>query len=249
MTRKLRYERKYLVHNSKLDSLRLRMMPFIEPDSYANLYENQYPEYTVRSIYFDSFQMDALNEKIAGVELRKKLRIRGYDSYTGNNKVFLEIKKKDGNRIYKNRALIPFSKTKDFLLYGPDEELKQKLASKKQLEDAMRFMFHYKKRNLAPVNLIVYDREAYHGKFNHELRITFDKNIRSCYRPDIDDLYDDQKLKYVWDNHFILEVKYFFPPMPGWVKTIVEDFKLETQALSKYTEGYFCHNLHVKTAI
>ncbi len=246
---KLRFEKKYLVPNIQLDALRERFMPFLRADIYAGIEQFGYPEYTVRSIYFDSHDKKALDEKIAGVEERKKLRIRGYNTCDNNSKVFLEIKRKIGNRIYKNRSLIPYAKTQETLLFGPDESLMESLKLKNQQDDAMRFLYQLKKHNMSPLNLIVYEREAYHGKFNSDLRVTFDKNVRSAIYPRIDDLFDESALTYIWDNHFILEVKYFDPPMPGFIKTIIEDFKLQSQALSKFTEGYFCHQTFANKAI
>lgn len=246
---KLRYEKKYLVPNHQLEALRKSFLPFLVADSFAGLEKYGFPEYTVRSIYFDSSDKKSINEKIAGVEERKKLRIRGYDNLHGESKVFLEVKRKLGNRIYKNRSLIPFSKTQDFLMFGPDEEVTEILQKKNQYDDAMRFMYLLKKYNMSPLNLIIYEREAYHGKFNSDLRITFDKNVRSVLYPSISELYNEANHTYIWENHFILEVKYFDAPMPGFVKAIIEEFHLQAQALSKYTEGYFCHALLAKKAI
>lgn len=246
---KLRFEKKYLVPNVALDALRARFIPFLRPDTFAGIEKYGFPEYTVRSIYYDSPDKRSVDEKIAGVEERKKLRIRGYDKFNSDSQVFLEVKRKLGNRIYKNRSLLPYSEVPNFLLFGPTDEIAQNLKEKQHYEDAMRFMFLLKKNNMSPLNLIVYEREAYHGKFNADLRITLDKNIRSSIYPRLGELYSEDNLKYIWEDHFILEVKYFDPPMPGFVKTIVEDFKLQTQALSKYTEGYFCHQLFAKTAI
>lgn len=246
---RLRFEKKYLVPNVQLEALRERFLPFLRPDTFAGLEKFGYPEYTVRSIYFDSQDKKTLDEKIAGIEERKKLRIRGYDSFQENAQVFLEVKRKIGNRIYKNRSLIPFSKTDEVLQFGPDAGLTALLHEQNHYDDALRFLYQLKKNNMTPLNLIVYEREAYHGKYNSDLRITFDKNIRSQIFPSIKDLFNESSLTYIWEDHFILEVKYFDPPMPGFVKTIIEDFKLQSQALSKFTEGYFCHEKFSKKAI
>lgn len=244
-----RYERKYLVPNAQLDALRNAITSYLRPDVFAKNQKKEYPEYTVRSIYFDSPSLDAIDEKITGVKTRKKLRVRGYDQFVGDNMVFLEVKRKQGNRITKNRSLVPFLHLKDILTFGLDSKLEESLQNRNQLDDANRFLFLLKKNNQSPVNLIVYDREAYHGKFNDEVRVTLDKNIRSKIFPSPDDLFDNDDLNYVWENHFILEVKYFFPPMPGWMKLIIEEFKLEASALSKYTEGYLCHKIIADIAI
>lgn len=240
---KLRYEKKYLVRNTQLDALRNRFLPFLDPDVFAGSVKQSHPEYTVRSIYLDTPDMESLHEKADGLEMRKKLRIRGYDSPNPDTEVFLEIKRKIGNRIGKNRALVPYSKLPHLLEWGLDEALISELDRRKMKDNAIRFLYQKNKNLQQPINLIVYDREPYHGKFDPSVRITFDKNIRSKFKPDFGELFTDFNLKNVWPQHFILEIKYNEQPMPIWAKSIVEEFKLTTEALSKYVEGYYCHSL------
>ncbi len=246
---KLRHEKKYLVLNKDLTRLRAAFLPFLVPDNHTSITENGYPEYTVRSIYFDSPDKKSVHEKIAGVEERKKLRIRGYDHPDEQTEIFLEVKRKLGNRIAKNRSLIPYKSIEEVIDNGINEETMILLNHRNQMDDASRFLYHLKRNNMSPLNLIVYEREAYHGKFDSGLRITFDKNIRSALYPSLKNLFIEEGLEYIWKNHFILEVKYYDSNMPNFVRTIIEEFKLQTQALSKYTEGYFCHKLFAKTAI
>ena len=88
---RLRYERKYLVKNDLLEQLRKRFIPFLVPDLNAEQNELK-SEYTVRSVYFDTPEFEALSEKTEGLENRLKLRIRGYNDYFSGCEVFLEIK-------------------------------------------------------------------------------------------------------------------------------------------------------------
>lgn len=243
---KLRYERKYLVSNHKLESLRERILTFVKPDIFANYKEKSYPEYTVRSIYFDTPNMTSLLDKNEGVKERKKLRVRGYNKQTENSKVFLEVKRKTGNRIFKNRSLIPFSALHKTIEFGLNQDMEKMLEKSRQKEDAIKFLYQKNRYFQSPVNLVVYEREPYHGKFDHGTRITLDKNIRSKLHPNLEDLFSDFDLKYIWEEHFILEIKYFDPPMPLWAKSIVQEFKLQSEALSKYVEGYYCHDLKSK---
>lgn len=243
---KLRYERKYLVPNHQLSAIRERIQTFVKPDLYASNNLNNYPEYTVRSIYFDTPNLTSLLDKNEGVKERKKLRVRGYNIETNYSKVFLEIKRKSGDRVFKNRSLIPYKSLRKTIEFGLSESMEVMLEKSHQKEDAIKFLYQKNRYYQTPVNLIVYDREPYHGKFDHGTRITLDKNIRSKLHPNLEDLFTDLDLKYVWEEHFILEIKYFEPPMPLWAKSIVQEFKLQSEALSKYVEGYYCHDYRLK---
>jgi len=237
---KLRYERKYLVANSKLEALRKAVAPFVRADLYAAA--TDIPHYTVRSIYFDNIFRDSVFEKIEGLRDRKKLRVRGYNKQTDDSVAFLEIKRKISNRIYKNRAQIKYNDL-EALLQSCEYEQYLTKPDQRSKDDAARFLFNYKRYNMQPVNLIVYHREPYHGIFDPGVRITFDKDIRSRIYPQIDELFDDVDFVYPWAGHFILEVKYFDAPMPSWMKSIVREFDLKAEALSKYVEGFNCHPL------
>ncbi len=237
----LRYERKYLVPNHLLGELRRRVQGFVRKDLYATTNGNGLPQYTVRSVYFDTPDLVNYHEKHAGLLHRRKLRVRGYTHFSDNDYVILEIKKKIGNRIKKHRAPVAY-KNLDMLLSTGNlaQYLELECASNpgQIIDDAKRFFFHYKLKPYLPTTLVTYEREAYHGKINAGTRVTFDKNIRSKNYPDINELYNDQNLRYLFKSHFILEIKYFEDKMPRWLKTIVEDFRLRHEALSKYTIGY-----------
>lgn len=233
---KIRYERKYLVPNEKLIQLRNRIKPFVRPDFYADNGQ-EIPQYTVRSIYFDTAGFDSFYEKMEGLKDRKKLRIRGYDTYHEGCNVFLEIKRKLENRIAKNRALVPYDGIDQLLAIGDLSSVYSE-TEKYEKEEAGRFLFNMKRYDQKPANLIVYDREPYHGKFDQGVRITFDKNIRGSVFPAMSDLYTNAGLKYLWEKHFILEIKYFSDQMPTWARSIVQEFGLRHEALSKYAQGF-----------
>ena len=100
----MRLEYKFLVNINDLERLREKLEPFVDLDPFVK--EGIVNEYTVRSIYFDSSNFNFYHEKIDGIKIRKKLRIRSYDNKSDNNLVFLEIKNKYDNFIGKNRAPI-----------------------------------------------------------------------------------------------------------------------------------------------
>jgi hypothetical protein len=236
---KLRYERKYLVNNEMLEPMRKRFMPFLVPDLNADQTELK-SEYIVRSIYFDTPHFDSLSEKTEGLENRLKLRIRGYNNYFAGCEVFLEIKRKFGDRIAKNRAITVYDLLDKTLETG---EIKRSNGKPSDImkEDAARFLFHLHREAQRPVNLVVYDREPYHGKFDPGVRITFDKNIRAAVFPHLSELFSNNGLSHIWKDAFILEIKYFDGGMPSWCKSIIQEFELKHEALSKYASA-FLHN-------
>ena len=95
-----RYEYKYLVPNNLVEKLRAELNPFMRLDDYAQKHSDR--QYTVRSIYYDSPQFTCYNEKIDGVQIRNKYRIRGYDSRSNESIAFLEIKHKNGFEIFRS---------------------------------------------------------------------------------------------------------------------------------------------------
>ncbi|MFO7999021.1 MAG: polyphosphate polymerase domain-containing protein [Bacteroidales bacterium] len=236
-----RSERKYLVPNYLLDPLRSRFGGFVRPDLYSDEDKKGRYQYTVRSIYFDSHDMAFYHEKLSGLMDRRKLRVRGYNQMKPGEEVVLEIKLKNGNRIFKHRAGVLYERLNEilqtgevepFLYHGSGQDLE------KALTDAGRFLFHYKNRQLKPTCLVAYEREAYHGKHNPGVRVTFDKNIRSRLYPEIEQLFSEEHLRLLFKSHFILEVKYFEDKMPSWARSIIYEFKLRTEALSKYVIGF-----------
>lgn len=237
----VRYERKYYIANEALDALRARLNAFVNPDDHSKVTGGGLSQYTVRSIYYDTPTMAYYYEKKEGLEMRNKFRIRVYDEYRPGNVAFLEIKKKIGNRIKKHRSTVFVDDLKSLLLTGNIEDYVIKNPKlPHSLADASKFLYHYFRKSLRPANLIVYDREAYHGRFDDGVRITFDKNVRSTLYPTIDELYSEKRCKLITPGYFILEIKYY-DIMPVWCHSIVEEFKAQLEAISKYSSGLEVH--------
>lgn len=228
----MRIEYKYLVPAENLNKLRNALSPFIEHDAFA--LERPDKEYTVRSIYLDTPRLDYYYEKIEGVKIRKKLRIRGYNEFHGERLVFLEIKRKNGSHSFKNRSPLLYGDLPLLFETGNIEEFV--LTNKKNdnpLKDGKRFFYHYFKYSLRPSVLVVYDREAYFVKSNPRIRITLDKDLRFLASPTLIDLYDEANLRYALPGRFVLEVK-FDHNLPLWLRDVIRKYDLKRCAVSKY---------------
>ncbi len=229
----LRYEYKYFVHNSKIDTLRRMVMPFVTLDKFTE----QAPEkhYTVRSVYFDTPYYDYYFEKVEGLKHRKKFRLRGYnDRGDGSNVVFFEIKRKYEIPIQKNRAPSTFN---DAMEIFKCKDVESYIHNTKKFPDAVdnvkRFLFHFYQRQLRPVILVIYEREAFLGVCDNSIRVTFDKNLRGVAFPSVDELYSEERVRSSIKDHFILEVK-FNDYYPSWMKPIIGIMGLRHQSASKY---------------
>lgn len=237
----LRYEYKYFVSNSKMEMLRSMIMPFVKYDKFSE--QSKDNQYTVRSIYFDTPEYNCFFEKVEGIKHRKKFRLRGYNlPDEENTKVFFEIKRKYEDPIMKNRAPSEFDMALGmfnggrFSDYTPDKT-KYPLAE----DNLKRFFYHYHNDRLRPVILIIYEREAFLGKHDEGIRVTFDKNLRSVAFPAIDELYNEDRARRSLKDKFILEVK-FNDNYPAWMKPIIGALGTKRQSASKYVISIKTHN-------
>jgi SPX domain protein involved in polyphosphate accumulation len=235
----MKYEFKYIVPLKQLDQLREAIRPYVELDPYAAGTTNN--EYTVRSVYFDTARFDYYFEKIDGYKLRKKIRIRGYNENSGDDHVFMEIKRKIKEPIEKDRERVTFEVMKR-LMAGEGSKAYGDVAEDHGVNGAGKFLYHVYRNNLKPVVLVIYEREAFFDRFKNDVRITLDKNLRSIAYPELDDLYDQTKATAAMKDHFILEVK-FKEHFPGWLRLITGNMGLIKRSASKYVICMDSHHL------
>lgn len=234
-----RFEYKYLIHRSKLPEMRRMVQPFVIYDKHAR---QSGGAYTVRSIYFDTPRLDNFVQKIEGIEMRRKLRVRGYDKGDADSIVFLEIKRRYGVPIAKNRAPVRFGDVPALLTGGDIERhVIDDPPYVHAREDASRFLFNLHRYEMRSIVNVCYEREAFVGRLDPSIRITFDKNLRSVMFPHLTDLYSDRGLRHVYREHFILEIKFYGAMMPVWGRTLVRRLQVHQRALSKYTNGILAH--------
>jgi len=228
-----RVEYKYLLPQQKIEDFRREIAPFVELDQYSARHADK--KYTVRSIYFDTSLLDFYRDKVIGLKKRKKIRIRGYNHAAENDVVFLELKQKNGPTIVKYRSPVLY-KNLSVLLHSQDVDqyVLSNNGSNNNREHARRFLAEVSRLNLTPIIKVVYEREAYYDKFNHQVRITIDSNLRSSSTVGVENIFQEENPVYSLINQTILEVK-VFGEIPSWLRQAVGWFDLQLQALSKYT--------------
>ena len=144
----LRHELKYHITPAELGVLRGVLAPVMQRDPNGN----EHNEYHIRSLYFDTINDDALEEKIAGVGNRKKYRIRIYNF--SDRVIKLECKSKYGDLISKQSVTIP-RELADQLIAGDPEGLQR--MRHPLFHDVYREM---RTRLLRPAVIVDYVREA-----------------------------------------------------------------------------------------
>ncbi len=218
-----RNEWKYFISEWEAQALAARLSVLMQKDPHV-----QGGMYTIRSLYFDDFFDSGYNEKIAGVNYRKKYRIRVYNC--SDETIKLERKIKISNYIHKDSA----SLTRDeydriiagdygFLLHHPQQLCQE-------------FYFESVANVLRPKVIVDYDREPFIMD-EGEVRITFDRNVRGALMTG--DIFDPALPAYnvLPPDQTVLEVK-FTEYLPTEISQILPPDGDEFSAISKYTLCY-----------
>lgn len=192
--------------------------------------------YLVRSLYFDTLEDRDFHEKEAGVEIRRKIRLRIYDP--NGDCAYLEMKQKQGEYQYKRSLKVT---REDAMLISQG-----KYHSLLKYEDNFaKEMFAYMSTyGYLPKVIVEYRRNAYILKENN-IRLTLDHHIVSTevfnnvFNPKL------QMSPVIDPNNVVLEVKYngF---LTSYVKDLIENVSCTSTSVSKY---YMARNVTHKVIL
>ena len=213
-----RHEVKHEISTADLLILRQRLRAVMKPDSHAvnGVYE-------IRSLYFDNPDDKALREKLDGVNIREKYRIRLYNHDT--TMIRLERKFKHDSLGYKNTALL----TKEQALAIANGDTAWMAHSSDEV--ILGFFTRIRNEGLSPKVIVDYTREPFiFGPGN--VRVTLDYNLRTGLTC-TDFLNPDCVTMPVKDAPAILEVKWdcFLPDI---IRGAVQLDGRRSGAFSKY---------------
>lgn len=161
-----RYEFKYLLTRDQQARLLATAGEDLRPDVYSHS--------SIRNLYLDTPDFRLIRRSLERPVYKEKLRIRSYGRAENTDMVFVELKKKYRSVVYKRRISLPqdqalacFSKTRPW----PDSQIGTELAYAADFYQTLR-----------PAVFLSYERDAFHGTEDEDLRVTFDTEIR--YRQD-----------------------------------------------------------------
>ena len=214
-----RYEKKYLLTPAQYEAVRAGMDAYMTPDKYSN--------YAICNVYYDTDDFLLIRTSLEKPVYKEKLRARSYGPARDDSAVFVELKKKYEGVVYKRRVVMDAADAAAYLdgrEPGGDSQIHREIDW---------FMRTYRP---TPKVFIAYDREAYAGRENPDLRMTFDTNLRGRReRVDLRAGEDGQPI--LKEHQILMEIK-----IPGaaplWLARLLSENNVFSASFSKYGAYY-----------
>lgn len=215
-----RYEKKYILNEEQYKAFMERTKAYLVPDKYGL--------HTICNIYYDTEDFLLIRRSIEKPVYKEKFRIRSYGVPDKEHTVFLELKKKYKDVVYKRRLAMPLWQAEDFLERGIKPESEGQVM--KEIEYFLDFYKPVKKMYIA------YDRRAYYVEGEDGLRVTIDRNIRSRDEK-LFMGYGDEGERLLPDEAYLMEIK-TVNALPLWLVDILSELKIYKCSFSKYGTIY-----------
>jgi len=215
-----RQELKYYINYHEYLNIKNQLKQIMQRDQY----QTKDAGYFIRSLYFDDINNAAITEKLAGIPIRSKYRLRIYKEK--QDLIKIERKTKNQYHVIKDTGIISKEQAKQICNKNYNVLLENK---NKNLNS---IYFDMKQKYFRPVVIVDYIRDAYLLKYN-QIRITFDKEIKII--PNKSDIFNfNLKTIPVFNpNIIILEIKYNHF-LPEFVKKTLNLKNFVRSSISKY---------------
>ncbi len=215
-----RYEKKFLLTEKQYKNI----LPLLE----SGIKEDEYGIHTICNIYFDTDSFDLIRASVRRPVYKEKFRLRSYGVPGSEDFIFAEIKKKSEGVVYKRRVEAYPDEINAFICgeYLLDDD--------PQIQREIRWFLDLHRPS--PKVFIGYERAAYTGRDDSELRVTFDWNMR--WRTGCKDLREGSSGELILpDNKIVMEVK---TPgaVPLWLAKILSESGIYPCSFSKYGTCY-----------
>jgi len=221
-----RFEKKYRINIEQHESFLSDIDEFIVKD--------KYPSYSICNIYYDTETYEIIRRSIDKPLFKEKLRVRSYGTKKAKKMVFFELKKKYKKEVFKRRVKMPLADFENYQNNGVVPNVYHQV-----IDEIEYFINMYKP---VPKIYIAYEREAYAGKEDKNIRITFDSNIR--FREDDLSLNCGDYGNYILDSNWLVAEIKVRGAMPLWLSDALGKNKMYPTSFSKY--GYCFKNYIAK---
>jgi SPX domain protein involved in polyphosphate accumulation len=233
-----RYELKFLITGEQKDRFLKAARPGLEADPHG-----RDAVYGISSLYFDTPCLQAYWEKLDGVAIRRKYRLRRYAALNGATPAwgaaFMEIKHRRNNTVTKERVSIGESGLETILETPTELARLDRYARRNGLASqstVAAIMLAASRPGFRPASVVSYRREAWLGRVDHRLRVTFDACCRAS-RPETRYSADIRAGQAILPaNLFVMEIK-FDHAIPTWIREITVAHQVRLQRFSKYASS------------
>ena len=239
MTIQGRYELKFPVETAEKDRFLSAVREELEPDPHC-----VDSAYRVSSLYFDSADLRAYWEKLDGEEIRSKYRLRFYSRESSEQidleSATFEIKHRVNNTVYKERAKLTAAGA-EALLSGRRTVAEVRDCVDPQVNGSPATLLKIihaatAQGGLHPTNIITYIREAWIGRQNPRLRVTFDRLVEAYSPGDHLRVATRSGQLALPSTRQILEIK-FDHAIPRFLRDVVCAQGITLRRFSKYAAG------------
>lgn len=220
-----RIELKYRISYFQYLKIRNAVRPYVKMDRFTSMSPEK--GYLVRSLYYDTYDYRAYDEKMSGDSERIKYRLRSYSNdLDSESSVKVELKVRKANIVEKFSTPVSVDQYMYFLRHRS-----WPLSEDPVLIEFERLM---NLKDLHPKVLIEYEREGYESRNKDGVRVTFDHKVRTAQAKD---LLPRHLFFRVHHPHFVvLEIK-LKGNLPWWLSSLARDHGLKVIANSKFTQG------------
>lgn len=220
-----RYEKKYMLTPEQLRGMLAGMKGHMRPDEFGR--------YTICNIYYDTDDFRLIRASLEKPVYKEKLRMRSYGVPNDEDKVFVELKKKYDSVVYKRRTVMSAGEAVSYIHDGVVPEREDQIC-----REIDWFMGSY---HPTPKVFIAYDRTAFAGLEDPELRITFDTDLRWRDRA-LDLRAGDYGEPLLPSENTLMEIK--IPgTAPVWLARLLSGIGAFHTSFSKYGAWYAQHIL------
>ena len=216
-----RYEIKYFLTPSQKKALLKEME--------GRMWLDQYGRTTIRNIYYDTDSYRLIRDSLDHPVYKEKLRVRSYGRADVGDMVFVEIKKKFEDVVYKRRVAMPKISAQSWI------DCRKDIPFHSQITSEIDYFLNFYEGIEAKV-FLSYEREAYSDRKDPEFRLTLDENILA--RDTELDLGSD-----IWGTPLLpggftlMEVK-IHGAMPMWMAKFLSRNNIQKVTYSKYGTYY-----------
>jgi SPX domain protein involved in polyphosphate accumulation len=218
-----RYEIKYRISRFQQHQLLQLMRCYMVADEHGKS--------IIQSLYFDTPDFLLARRSMEHPVYKEKLRLRSYGIPKAGDEVFMELKKKYDGVTYKRRLALPGSQVNAALLR--DASL-----GNSQIGREIDFC-RSRYPQLQPALMLSYRREAWYGKEDRELRITFDDTVL-WRRENLNLTSGIYGSPLLGTQEVLMEVK-VSSAMPTWLVQFLSAHQIYKTSFSKYGTAYQCY--------